>query len=176
MLNSAGLVRVGLAGHPDGRLRSTDSWSDALSRGQTELAELSARLSGYGVTGITDATPELGAGDIVRSTELRRRGELRQQVHCLAPGKRILHDDDLDLERLAPSGAVLGTDECISARTALSMFFGYPAHPTRARTLQPGEPGDLCVLSLPPEAALAELDAGMVAATIVDGQITYAAE
>ena len=302
MLNSAGLVRVGLAGHPDGRLHSADSWSDALSRGQTNLADLSARLSRYGVTGITDATPDLDAGDIVRLAELHRHGELRQQVHCLAPGKRILHDNDLDLERLAewiadrhrcggpvaihcvtaaqllvtiaalrqagthprdriehaavapsecitdltelavtvitqpnfvaergdqylddvpaaehdqlwrvasllradvpvalstdmpfgqpdpwaamraavhrttPSGAVLGADERVSARTALSMFFGYPDQPTRARTVQPGQPGDLCVLSVPPEAALAELDAGMVAATIIGGQIAYVAE
>ena len=37
----------------------------------------------------------------MRLTELHRQGELRQHVHCLAPGKRILHDDDLDLEQLA---------------------------------------------------------------------------
>jgi len=49
ILNSAGLVRVGLAGHPDGRLRSTDSWSDALSRSETNLADLSGRLCRYGV-------------------------------------------------------------------------------------------------------------------------------
>ena len=55
------------------------------------------------------------------------------------------------------------------------MFFGYPDQPTRARTLQPGEPGDLCVLSVPPETALAELDAGMIATTIVGGEIAYAA-
>jgi predicted amidohydrolase YtcJ len=300
ILNSAGLARVGLAGHPDGRLRSADSWSDALRRA-TDLSHLSDRLSRYGVTGITDATPDLDVSDIVRLTELHRRGELRQRVHCLAPGKRILHDDDLNLEQLAewiadrhrcggpvavhcvtaaqllvtiaalrqagthprdriehaavtpwdcladlaelaitvvtqpnfvaergdqyldevpaaehdqlwrvasllradvqvalstdmpfgqadpwaamraavhrttPSGAVLGTDERVSARTALTMFFGYPDQPTRARTLQPGEPGDLCVLSVPPETALAELDAGMVAATIVGGEIAYAA-
>ena len=36
ILNSAGLVRVGLAGHPDGRLRSADSWSAALTRGATQ--------------------------------------------------------------------------------------------------------------------------------------------
>ena len=36
ILNSAGLARVGLAGHPDGRLRSADSWSDALSRGANQ--------------------------------------------------------------------------------------------------------------------------------------------
>jgi predicted amidohydrolase YtcJ len=302
MLNSAGLARVGLAGHPDGRLRSADAWSDALNRSQTNLADLSGRLSRYGITGITDATPDLDVSDIVRLTELHRRGELRQNVHCLAPGKRILHDDDLNLEHLAewitdrhrydgpvaihcvtaaqllvtiaalrqagthprdriehaavapsdcltdladlavtvvtqpnfvaergdqyldevpaaehdqlwrlasllranvrvalstdmpfgrpdpwavmraavhrttPSGAVLSANERVPARTALTMFFGRPDQPARARTLQSGEPGDLCVLSVPPETALNELDAGMVAATIVGGQIAYAAE
>jgi DNA-directed RNA polymerase subunit K/omega len=58
----------------------------------------------------------------------------------------------------------------------MTMFLGRPDQPARARTLQSGEPGDLCVLSVPPEAALNELDAGMVAATIVGGQIAYAAE
>jgi len=302
MLNSAGLARIGLAGHPDGRLRSADSWSDALNRSRTNLTRLSGRLSRYGITGITDATPDLDVSDIVRLTELHRQGELRQHVHCLAPGKRILHDDDLNLEQLAdwiadrhrydgpvaihcvtaaqllvtiaalrqvgthprdriehaavappdclteladlavtvvtqpnfvaergdqylddvpaaehaqlwrvasllhagmkvalstdmpfghpdpwaairaavhrttPSGAVLGADERVSARTALTMFLGYPERPALARTLQSGEPGDLCVLSVPPETALDELDAGMVAATVVAGQIAYSTE
>jgi predicted amidohydrolase YtcJ len=301
ILNSAGLVRVGLAGHPDGRLRSTDSWSNALSRSETNLADLSGRLCRYGVTGITDATPDLDIADIVRLSELHRHGELGQHVHCLAPGKRMLHDDDLNLEQLAgwiaerhrdggpvaihcvtaaqllvtiaalreagthpgdriehaavvpsdcladvaglavtvvtqpnfvaergdqylaeipaaehdqlwrvatmlragvpvalstdmpfgnsdpwaamraavhrttPSGAVLGAGECISARTALTMFLGRPDQPTQPRAVEPGEPADLCVLSVPPEAALAELDAGMVAATVIGGEIAYAA-
>ena len=301
ILNSAGLARIGLAGHPDGRLRSTDSWSDALSRSETNLADLSGRLCRYGVTGITDATPDLDIADIVRFSELHRHGELGQHVHCLAPGKRILHDDDLDLEQLAgwiaerhrdggpvaihcvtaaqllvtiaalrkagthrgdriehaavvpsdslgdlaelavtvvtqpnfvaergdqyldevpaaehdqlwrvasllragvpvalstdmpfgnsdpwaamraavhrttPSGAVLGIDECISARMALTMFLGRPDQPTQPRAVEPGEPADLCVLSVPPETALAELDAGMVAATVIGGEIAYAA-
>ena len=299
ILNSAGLGRIGLAGHPDGRLRSADSWSDALSRSETRLDGLSRRLSSYGVTGITDATPDLDVGDMVRLAELHRRGELRQRVHCLAPGKRILHDDDLDLDQLAgwiadrhrsggpvaihcvtaaqllvtiaafrqvgthrrdriehaavvpsdclsdlaelavtvvtqpnfvaergddyldeipavdhdqlwrvasllradvpvalstdmpfgkpdpwaamraavhrstPRGAVLGVDERISARTALAMFFGWPDQPTRQRALEPGEPADLCVLTVPPEAALADLDAEMVAATIIGGRIAH---
>jgi predicted amidohydrolase YtcJ len=301
ILNSAGLVRVGLAEHADGRLRSTDSWSDALSRSQTGLTDLSGRLSRYGVTGITDATPDLDIADIVRLSKVHRHGELDQHVHCLAPGKRILHDDDLDLEQLAgwiserhrdgspvavhcvtaaqllvtiaalreagrhprdriehaavvpldcladvadlavtvvtqpnfvaergdqyldevpaaehdqlwrvatllhagvpvalstdmpfgdgdpwaamraavhrttPSGAVLGIDERISARTALTMFLGRPDEPARPRAVAPGEPADLCVLSVPPETALAELDAGMVAATVIGGEIAYAA-
>ncbi len=301
MLNSAGLARVGLTAHPDGRLRSADSWSDALNRNHTNLAHLSDRLSRYGITGITDATPDLDVSDIVRLSKVHRQGELRQHVHCLAPGKRILHDDDLNLEQLAewivdrhrydgpiaihcvtaaqllvtiaalreagrhprdriehaavapldcltdlaelavtvitqpnfvaergdqyldevpaaehdqlwrvasllradvpvalstdmpfgqpdpwaamrsavhrttPSGAVLGIDERISARTALTMFLGRPDEPARPRAVAPGEPADLCVLSVPPETALAELDAGMVAATVIGGEIAYAA-
>jgi predicted amidohydrolase YtcJ len=301
ILNSAGLVRVGLAGHPDGRLRSADSWSDALSRSQTKLADLSGQLSRYGLTGITDATPDLDIADIVRLSELHRHGELHQHVRCLAPGKRILHDDDLDLEqltgwiaerhrdgspvaihcvtaaqllvtiaalreagchprdriehaavvpadcladladlavtvvtqpnfvaergdqyleevpaaehdqlwrvasllhagvpvalstdmpfgdgdpwaamraavhRVTPSGAILGVDERISARTALTMFLGRPDQPNRPRTVEPGEPADLCLLSVPPETALAELDADMVTATIVGGRLAHLA-
>jgi predicted amidohydrolase YtcJ len=100
-LNSAGLARVGLADHPDGRLRSADrSWSDTLQRNESGLAEISRLLSRYGVTGITDATPDFEVSDIVKLMEAHRRGELRQRVHCLAPGKRILHDSDLDLGEL----------------------------------------------------------------------------
>ena len=302
ILNSAGLSRVGLADHPDGRLRSADpSWSDALGHRGTNLAALSGRLARYGVTGVTDATPDLDVADIVTLTELHRRGELRQHVRCLSPGKRILHDDDLDLDALAdwiaerhraggsvavhcvtaaqllvtvaalrqagacpgdrvehaavapadsladlaelgvtvvtqpnfvaergdeylaevpaeehaqlwrvasllragvavalstdmpcgrddpwaamraavhrttPSGNVLNPSECITARRALTMFLGQADKPARPRAVEPGHPGDLCVLSVSPQTMLAELDADMVAATVVGGQLTYAA-
>jgi predicted amidohydrolase YtcJ len=301
ILNSAGLARIGLTDHPDGRLRSADSWSDALTRNETSLAAVSQRLSSYGVTGITDATPDLDIADIVRLEELHRHGDVRQRIHCLAPGKRILHDDDLDLEQLAgwiaqrhrdggpvaihcvtaaqllvtiaalrdagtrpgdriehaavvpsdcltdlaalavtvltqpnfvaergdqyldevpagehdqlwrvasllqagvpvglstdmpfgdgdpwaamraavhratPIGRILGRNECVSPRTALTMFTGRPDQPALPRTVAPGEPADLCVLNVPPGTALAELDARMVAATVVGGEIVYAA-
>ncbi len=100
-LNSAGLAHVGMPDHPDGRLRSADrSWSDTLQRSEIGLTEVSDRLSGLGVTGVTDATPDVEIEDIVRLLEAHRHGELRQRVHCLAPGKRILHDTDLDLDAL----------------------------------------------------------------------------
>ena len=79
------------------------------------------------------------------------------------------------VHRTTPSGAVLGIDERISARTALTMFLGRPDEPARPRAVAPGEPADLCVLSVPPETALAELDAGIVAATVIGGEIAYAA-
>jgi predicted amidohydrolase YtcJ len=299
-LNSAGLARVGLADHPDGRLRSSDrSWSDTLQRDETGLAEVSRQLCGYGVTGVTDATPDFDVGDIVRLMEAHRRGELRQRVNCLAPGKRILHDADLDLDELtawiagrhaqdAPvavhcvtaaqlvvtlsafrsagrhpqdriehaavvpddsvaeladlgvtvvtqpnfvaergdqyladvpvgeqhelwrlaslrrakvpvalstdipfgdgdpwaamraavarttgAGAVLNPDECVSAREALTMFFGEAGRPVHPRSVEPGQPGDLVVLAAPPAEVLSELDSGMVAATIIAGELVY---
>jgi predicted amidohydrolase YtcJ len=299
-LNSEGLARVGLADHPDGRLRSSDrSWSDTLQPEDTGLAEVSSQLCGYGVTGVTDATPDFDVGDIVKLIEAHRRGELLQRVHCLAPGKRILHDADLDLDELtafvaerhaqdAPvavhcvtaaqlvvtlsalrsagthpqdriehaavvpdesvadladlgvtvvtqpnfvaergdqyladipadeqhelwrvaslrnagvpvalstdmpfgdadpwavmraavgrttgAGAVLGADECVSAREALTMFFGMSDRPAHHRAIVPGQPGDLCVLAEPPEVVLSELDSDMVAATVIAGEVVF---
>lgn len=94
-LNTPGLERVGQPGHPDGVLRSDDpSWTLPVT--EPDLEELGTVLSRYGITRVTDATPELGAGDI---TELQHR--MPQTVRALAPGKRILHDDGLDLEALA---------------------------------------------------------------------------
>lgn len=299
-LNSAGLARVGLTDHPDGRLRSADRhWSDTLQRNESGLADVSRRLSGYGVTGVTDATPDFEVSDIVKLMEAHRRGELTQRVHCLAPGKRILHDSDLNLDELtawmaerhatdAPvavhcvttaqlvvtlsalraagthpqdriehaavvpddsiadlkdldvtvvtqpnfvaergdqyltdvpaaehrelwrvaslrsagvkvalstdmpfgdgnpwatmraavhrttaTGAVLSPDECVSAREALTMFFGTSGSPTEARAIQPGQHGDLCVLAGPPDEVLTELDDQMVAATVIAGEVVF---
>lgn len=299
-LNSLGLERVGLADHPDGRLRSADpSWSGALQRRESGLAEVSRRLAAHGVTGVTDATPDLGVEDVVRFAESHRHGEMLQRVHCLAPGKRILHDDDLDLDdlgawitsrhdaggtvavhcvtaaqlvvtiaalrmagcrpgdriehaavvpedclidlaelgvivatqpnfvaergdqyltdvagdelqqlwrvasllaagppvvlstdlpfgdadpwaamraavnRTTASGVVLGARECIDARMALTMFLGSPERPTRPRSVEPGQPADLCLLTGDPAEVLRELDAGRVAATIIEGRVVF---
>jgi len=49
-----------------------------------------------------------------------------------------------------------------------------PAGPGEERGNRPA--GDLCVLSVPPAAALAELDAAMVAATIIGGDVVYSAK
>ncbi|MGZ4562134.1 MAG: amidohydrolase family protein [Mycobacterium sp.] len=300
ILNSEALGRVGLAEHPDGRLRSADhGWSDLLQRRESDLAELSRRITATGVTGVTDATPDLDADDLVSLVVAHRRGEFRPRPSFLSPSKKILHDDRLDLDaltdwitghhdagrpvavhcvtaaqlvvtvaalraagshpqdriehaavvpqenladladlqitvvtqpnfvaergdhyladvpaaehgqlwrvaslleatvpvalstdmpfghgdpwtamraavyRTTPSGVVLNANECVSAREALTMFLGGPDRPGRARTVAIGAPADLCVLSEPPASALAELDAGMVAATIIGGELVY---
>jgi predicted amidohydrolase YtcJ len=300
ILNSEALGRVGLAEHVDGRLRSADrGWSEALQRRESDLAELGRRITATGVTGVTDATPDLDADDMVSLLVAHRRGEFRPRPTFLAPGKKILHDDRLDLDQLTdwiadrhgegrpvavhcvtaaqlvvtiaalraagshpldriehgamvpddnladlaelgitvvtqpnfvaergdqyladvpadehaqlwrvaslrdaevhvalstdmpfghgdpwtamraavfrttPSGAVLNASECVSALTALTMFLGRPDRPGVLRTVEPGQPGDLCVLSEPPATVLDALDAGMVAATIIGGELVY---
>ncbi|SPM39137.1 Predicted amidohydrolase YtcJ [Mycobacterium numidiamassiliense] len=302
ILNSAALNRVGMAEHADGRLRSADGgWSERLQPRPTDLVELSRRLTAVGVTGVTDATPDLDAEDMVSLLVAHRRGEFRPRLGFLSPGKKILRDDHLDLDsliawitdqhadgrrvavhcvtaaqlvvtiaalraagshpgdriehaavaddgslaeladlgvtvvtqpnfvaergdqyladipaaehgqlwrlasllkanvrvalstdmpfgrgdpwaamraavrRTTPTGAVLGAHECVSARTALAMFLGHPDQPSRPRTVEPGQPADLCVLTVPPADALAELDAAMVAATIIGGDVAYSA-
>jgi predicted amidohydrolase YtcJ len=300
ILNSEALGRVGLAEHPDGRLRSAEGgWSEAVRRRESDLAELSHRITATGVTGITDATPDLETADVESLVEANRLGEFRPRPRFLSPGKVILQEDRLDLDdltawiaahhgagrpvavhcvtaaqlvvtiaalraagghpldriehaavvpddnladlaglgvtvvtqpnfvaergdsyladvpvaehshlwrvasllraavpvalstdmpfghgdpwtamraavyRTTPSGAVLNPGERVSARRALTMFLGSPDRPGRARTVEAGQPGDLCVLNEPPAAALAELDAGMVAATVIGGELVY---
>lgn len=290
VLNSAGLAAVGRQDHPDGRLRSADTaWSDAVPRRDAELGRFSHRLSGYGVTGLTDATPDLHHSP----------DGLRQRLHVLAPGKKILHDEDLDLDALTgwiaarhtaggpvavhcvtaaqlvvtiaalraagthrndriehaamvpedcladladlgvtvvtqpnfvaergdqyrtdievaeqdqlwrlasllragvsvalstdapfgdadpwaamraavhrrtPSGGVLNEAERIPARIALGLFLGEAENPARLRSIAPGQVGDVCVLSAPPERVLGELDAALVVATIVGGELVF---
>jgi len=73
------------------------------------------------------------------------------------------------VSRTTRSGAVLGSDEAISAPMALSMFLGSPDRPSIPRSVVPGSPGDLCILKVPLERALEELSASNVAATVIEG-------
>ncbi len=95
MLNSAALERIGAADHPDGRLPSTDPRLVAIPHRDPDLRMLGRRFARYGVTGVTDATPDLDAEDLAAL-----RKALPQNVFGLAPGKRILADDRLDLDEL----------------------------------------------------------------------------
>src|SRR6202043_3628380 len=70
------------------------------------------------------------------------------------------------VHRTTAGGEVIGPHECISAREALTIFFGGSGQPTGARAVAPGQPGDLCGLAAPPAQLLSELDAQVVAATV----------
>lgn len=57
----------------------------------------------------------------------------------------------------------------------MTMFLGRPDQPGRVRAVAAGQPGDLCVLAQTPAVVLTELDASLVSATIIGGEVAYAA-
>jgi predicted amidohydrolase YtcJ len=71
--------------------------------------------------------------------------------------------------RRTASGEILGPAERVAAREALAMFFGAATQPTNPRAIAEGQPGDLAVLAAPPDEALDDLGADLVAATIIAG-------
>ncbi|MCW2936940.1 MAG: amidohydrolase [Actinomycetia bacterium] len=99
VLNSAALAAVGAAGgtepHPGierdadgratGRLWRADDWlRDRLgSRTLPSLAAVGADLLGYGITAVTDATPDLDAAAITSISDAMLRRELPPRVHLL---------------------------------------------------------------------------------------------
>jgi predicted amidohydrolase YtcJ len=119
VLNSRGLVHVGLAGdgaagdavvsttdpahagverddggRPTGRLQGLDRWlRDRLPPpAPPDLAAVGRRLSRYGVTGVTDATPVGDLGDLGPIAEAAARGALPQRV-VVTGGPRLAAAD-----------------------------------------------------------------------------------
>lgn len=118
-VNSAGLallaadlvgpdVERGADGRPTGRLWRYDARLHAILGAQPpDLAPVSARLTRYGITGVTDATPDDDGSGAAAIAAAVRAGTLRQRVHLLGatndadgdvtigPRKLLLRDHDL---------------------------------------------------------------------------------
>lgn len=114
VLNSAGLHAVGASaateagierhpdGSPTGRLWRLDNWLGARIDDETpDLAALGRQLSAYGVTGVTDATPRLGAGaiQIFAGTALQQRLQFladdAPRFGIKGPRKIVIEDHEL---------------------------------------------------------------------------------
>jgi len=121
LLNSAAVRAIGaeagpagverdVSGRPTGRLWRTDDWlrSRLPDLGPPPLATLSRRLAGYGITGVTDATPDLDDNALGVLAAARTSGELLQRVVVLGtddpnppgvdgggPRKVVVADHDL---------------------------------------------------------------------------------
>ena len=53
--------------------------------------------------------------------------------------------------RATAAGHVIGPHERVEPRQALQMFLGAGDRPAVPRRIEPGQPGDLCILSVPPD-------------------------
>ena len=79
------------------------------------------------------------------------------------------------VDRRTPSGAVLGADEGLDPDRALGLFLGTAADPGGpSRRIEPGAPGDLCLLDRPRREAFADLAAVEVTASFVAGAVVTA--
>ena len=146
-----------------------------------------ADLAELGVTVVTQPNFVAERGEqYLAEVPVDEQGELWRVAALLKGGVRVALSTDTPfgdgdpwaamraaVRRETPNGMILGAGERISAMTALMMFLGHAEEPARRRNVATRQLGDLCVLSVPPRDALAELDAGMVAATIVGGELVY---
>jgi predicted amidohydrolase YtcJ len=65
----------------------------------------------------------------------------------------------------------LGPEERIGPARALDLFLGWATDPARPRTIDVGAPADLCLLHVPLDVQLAELEAANVRLTVVAGEV-----
>jgi predicted amidohydrolase YtcJ len=80
------------------------------------------------------------------------------------------------VRRRTPSGRVARAAERLTAGQALAGYLSRPGDPGGpARTVRPGSPADLVVLRVSRAKALAAPDAGLVAATVTSGTVSYKA-
>jgi predicted amidohydrolase YtcJ len=146
-----------------------------------------ADLKNLGVTVVTQPNFVAERGDqYLTDVPAAEHHELWRLASLLKAGVKVALSTDMPfgegdpwatmraaVRRTTAAGAVLGPDESVSAREALTMFFGTSGQPTEPRTITKGQPGDLCVLAAPPEDVLEELDAQMVNATVVAGEVVF---
>lgn len=78
------------------------------------------------------------------------------------------------VDRRTRLGLSLGADEAVDPATALSLYLGGFAGPGgRRRRVTPAAGADLCLLAVPLGEALRDLNAGLVAATLVAGRVVF---
>ncbi|MFM5931764.1 MAG: amidohydrolase family protein [Novosphingobium sp.] len=77
--------------------------------------------------------------------------------------------------RQTANGTVIGIDEELSPEQALALFLADPVDLLVQRSLTVGAPADLCLLSAPWKLARTALDASLVRATVIAGNLVHEA-
>ncbi|MGH9007742.1 MAG: amidohydrolase family protein [Acidimicrobiales bacterium] len=170
----ATLTALGMAGSMPG---------DRIEHGALIPVDLVPELLRLGVTVVTNPGFVFDRGDRYGlDVEPQDQTDLYRCRSLIALGVRMAAGTDAPfgpadpwevmraaVSRTTRSGALLGPDEAISAPMALSLFLGSADRPSVPRSLVPGSPGDLCILSVPLSQALEALSASNVAATVAGG-------
>ncbi len=142
-------------GRPTGRIWRADTWlrSRLPDTGPPDPTAVGRRLAGYGITGITDATPDLSARSLTSLTAAAASGAIAQRLNLLGvplghscdpavtvgPYKVVIADSDLpdiaDLEATVRRSHELGRPvavHCVSREALLILLAVFDATGTIA--------------------------------------------
>ncbi|MBS0410340.1 MAG: amidohydrolase family protein [Proteobacteria bacterium] len=163
---------------------------DRIEHGGVIAPEAIGELKRLGLTVVTQPAFVFERGDRYRAeVDPGEQPDLYRCASLLAAGVPVASSSDAPYGSLDPwaamraavrrqtrSGAPIGPGEAVDPGRALQLYLGRfedPGGPPRRVAL--GQAADLCLLKTPLAGALAELDAGAVAATIVGGRVVHAA-
>lgn len=161
---------------------------DRLEHGSLLPPDLDADLRSLGVAVITQPTFVTDRGDDYLLDVEARDQPLLYRCRSLLDGDVPLAGStdapygDPDpwraiaaaVTRRTRNGAVLGSQENLTAARALSLFLGSAANPGGpVRRIAPGEAADLCLLDAPLEEVLRAPSSDHVAATVIGGEVVY---
>ena len=161
---------------------------DRIEHGSVIPADAIGQILALGLTVVTQPAFIRERGDrYAAEVALRDLDDLYRCASLLAAGAPVAASSDAPyaspdpwlgmaaaMDRRSASGRVLGHGERVSGSSALSLYLGHPAAPGGApRRVALGAAADLCLLGVPLSEALVSPDAGHVAATLVDGELTF---
>ncbi|MDZ7676811.1 MAG: amidohydrolase family protein [Acidimicrobiales bacterium] len=157
---------------------------DRVEHGAVVPPDLAARLVDHGLTVVTQPGFVAARGDqYLADVDADDLPHLYPCASLLAAGIPVGGSTDAPFteldpwaaitaatERRAPSGAIVGPGETVTARRALDLFLTPPDDPGGSpRRVAAGAPADLCLLDRPLDDALARPSADAVRATVIEG-------
>jgi predicted amidohydrolase YtcJ len=160
---------------------------DRIEHGAVIPVELIPALRRLGITIVTQPNFVAERGDrYLRDVAPEDRDSLYRCRSLLEAGVRVAFGTDAPfgghnpwaamqaaVGRTTHRGEMLGASERISPLVALRLFLGSAENPSSPRRLAVGERADLCLLDVPLDAALRQLESVSVRATIIDGILRH---
>ncbi|MCD0448840.1 amidohydrolase family protein [Actinocorallia sp. API 0066] len=123
-----GIERDG-AGEPTGRLWRADGWLRSRlpdADDGSALAKVGGSLTRYGITSVTDATPDLASGAVARLAQARASGALPQHVRLLGAREPLPEGMSAGPEKIVIADSALPTPEELATRIAAAHEAGRP--------------------------------------------------
>ncbi|HKR89949.1 MAG TPA: amidohydrolase family protein, partial [Phenylobacterium sp.] len=164
---------------------------DRIEHGGVIPAEAIPTLRRLGLTVVTQSAFVFERGDrYLAEVDLAEQGDLYRCASLLSAGVPVAGSSDAPyaaadpwagmaaaIRRRTREGRPIGKAERVDAATALGLYLGAQADPGGPRRrIEIGGRADLCLLASPLAEALAEPDAGQVRATLIGGQVVFAAD